>query len=335
MNAFLNQNQASPPSAPFAGPAVSAKPGGASLTSGVSMPLVWGRAALASGPVCEPAALGWPGWSPHPRVRWAFSGRHGGVSQPPFDRFNLGDHVGDAPAAVAHNRAAWGAALAARSVPKASSVRPIYLHQVHGMDCLRLAKDSPDGLSADAALALVPGLACTVMVADCLPVLFCHAGGAAVAAAHAGWRGLAGQGGWGVLEAAFEAWCEALLPIGVARDRRALAQQTRVWLGPCIGPSAFEVGLEVQAALQVGVPAAQRPSFDAAFVPLGAGKCLADLAALARLRLSALGLQDVSGNDSGAAWCTHSQASWFFSHRRDAAGLGSSGRMAASIWLVD
>jgi hypothetical protein len=161
-------------------------------------------------------------------------------------------------------------------------------------------------------------VACTVMVADCLPVLLCDSQGRWVAAAHAGWRGLAGDGKQGVLE----------VLLSSATLRETPAQDILVWLGPCIGPRAFEVGAEVRAAFCDADPAA-----DALFEPLGSGQFLADLAGLARRRLGLLGLHQVHGNNSQPLWCTATQSDRFFSHRRDSRVLGQSGRMAACICL--
>jgi YfiH family protein len=158
------------------------------------------------------------------------------------------------------------------------------------------------------------------MVADCLPVLFTNTQGQAVAAAHAGWRGLAGQGGVGILEATHQSFL--VLAQG---DQARQAAETMVWLGPCIGPTAFEVGDEVRAAFTASDPLAG--DF---FTPLVSGKWLADLAGLARLRLRALGISQIYGNDSSAAWCTMGNASHFFSYRRDRV----TGRIGASIWLT-
>ena len=241
----------------------------------------------------------------------AFSSRCAGVSPPPFDHWNLGDHVGDQPAAVAANRALLRERLGAR---------PVFLRQVHGVEAVEIGLDSPDGIAADACWTVQPGVACTVMVADCLPLLLSAADGGSVAAVHAGWRGLLGADGRGVLEALCERW-----PAARTAEQRA---GLRVWLGPCIGPSAFEVGAEVMRAYTEADAQAAR-----AFVPLaGTDKWLADLAGLARLRLARLGISEVAGNDGGPSWCTLTQRSSFFSHRRDAARLGSTGRMAASIW---
>ena len=261
-----------------------------------------------------------PEWPAPPGVRALFTTRGGGISPVPFDSLNLGDHVGDDPHAVAANRAILTGALGAR---------PVFLQQVHGTEVLRLQADTPDGTQADACLSTEPGLACSVMVADCLPVLFADTGAPQVAAAHAGWRGLAGQSGRGVLETSFDALVAQAQRRHPQRSRATIAADTLVWLGPCIGPTAFEVGPEVRAAFLATDAAAC-----ACFTALPAGKWLADLAALARQRLHAMGLTRCYGNDSSAPWCTVGQVSDFFSHRRDAARLGSTGRMAACIWLA-
>jgi YfiH family protein len=251
---------------------------------------------------------GWivPDWPLPPGVRAVCTIRTGGVSLAPCDSLNLGDHVGDAPDAVAANRALFAQALAAR---------PVFLHQVHGHSVVRLTGNEPDGITADACLTTAAGVACTVMVADCLPVLLALRDGSAVAAAHAGWRGLAGTRGRGVLEAVWES----------LRDTGAQAHDAMAWLGPCIGPAAFEVGPEVKAAFESHDRAAS-----ALFRTHGPGKWLADLPGLARLRLRALGISQLYGNDGGPGWCTVADASRFFSHRRDRVG----GRFAAAIWRL-
>jgi polyphenol oxidase len=256
-------------------------------------------------------------------VRAVFTTRHGGCSAAPFDSLNLGDHVGDAADKVAENR---------RTLQTAIDARPVFLRQVHGTSSIELQSATPDGQTADACLTATRQLACTVMVADCLPVLFATEDGLLVGAAHAGWRGLAGQGTEnaaekGVLEVFYESFS------AVAQGIRARAAiKTIAWLGPCIGPNAFEVGPEVKAAFACG-----SCESDACFSDLGNGKYLADLPALARLRLRALGIDAVYGNDGSDAWCTVRQPRRFFSHRRDAApgvnALRSTGRMAACIWL--
>ena len=252
------------------------------------------------------------------------STRQGGVSLPPYDSLNLGDHVGDDSACVQANRQALAQTLGAH---------PVFLQQVHGWAVQTLNAQTPDGLVADACITATPGVVCTAMVADCLPVLWTHRSGAVVAAAHAGWRGLLGQGGYGVLEAVFDAIChfpEAQWS-GNAPDQ--IAQDLHVWLGPCIGPEAFEVGPEVRAAF-LAVAGAGASQIQACFQTLPGGKYRADLPALARQRLRALGVASLWGNDSSPSWCTVSQPSLYFSHRRDAARLGATGRLAAGVWLA-
>jgi len=228
------------------------------------------------------------------------STRAGGVSGGPYAALNLGVAVGDEPAAVATNRERFAGAL--------NGAQPLWLRQVHGArvvkaDAAALAAATPD---ADAAWTDQPGVACVVQVADCLPVLLAHPLGHGVAAAHAGWRGLAG----GVIDAAVVALCE-----GTGADPGDLL----AWLGPCIGPAAFEVGADVRnafaddAALFVHTPRAN-----------GDVRWHADLAGLARRRLFRLGLRRVHGG----GWCTVNDPSRFFSYRRD----GVTGRMAAAIW---
>ena len=250
-------------------------------------------------------------WPAPPRVRALCTSRHGGSSTGVYDTLNLGTHVGDAPASVAANRAALAQAL---------GVRPVFLTQVHGSRLLMLDAASADEQVADAAMTQQPGLACTVMVADCLPLLMTDRLGTRVAAVHAGWRGLAGVRGLGVLEASCQAFWSDSLATGPAK-----AADLMVWLGPCIGPSAFEVGEEVRQLF-----VAHDPNSARLFLPKAPGKWLADLPGLARQRLSALGVTRVYGNDGSPPWCTVSQSSRFFSHRRDRV----SGRMAACIWLA-
>lgn len=240
-----------------------------------------------------------PAWAAPAAVRSACSTRSGGVSSAPYDTLNLGDHVGDDAAAVAGNRRRFAGELGAR---------PVFLKQVHGTGVVRLGPDTPDGTEADACWTTERGLACTMMVADCLPVLLADKAGTRVGAAHCGWRGLAG----GVLEA-------LVGEMAVARGELV------AWLGPCIGPDAFEVGGEVREAFVASDPGAA-----ACFRPLAAGKFFADLQALARRRLQALGFSEVAGNDGTPAWCTVTESSRFFSHRRDRV----SGRFAAAAWLA-
>lgn len=256
-----------------------------------------------------------PRWPAPAHVGAAFSLREGGLSQPPYDQLNLGDHVGDDPACVAENRRRWAAQLP-------GAARVAYLEQVHGTHVVALDAASADGQRADAAWTQAPGLACTVLVADCLPVLLCGRGGRPfVAAAHAGWRGLAA----GVLESTLTAVGEGMGPD---------AGNVMAWLGPCIGPQAFEVGDEVRAAFLAAAAGASRHRIEGHFRPgRQAGKWWCDLAGIARDRLRAAGVDAIYGNDGSASWCTWTQSATFFSHRRDAARLGASGRMAASIWI--
>ncbi len=251
------------------------------------------------------------------------STRLGGVSAPPWDQLNLGTAVDDDPAAVAENRRRFSAALSTPlSIPLSTvlaadgGVVPVFMRQVHGTRVLRLgAAHALPGApieEADACITTEPGLACTVQVADCLPVLFAAPEGGAVGAAHAGWRGLAG----GVLEATLAALCDAA---GCA------PADVRAWLGPCIGPDQFEVGADVWQAFEALPPAAEvRPG--ARFKPgRHAGKWLADLPGLARDRLQTAGVVYVAGG----TWCTVTEPSRFFSFRRD----GTTGRMAAAVWI--
>lgn len=280
-----------------------------------------------------------PDWPAPAGVQALCTTRAGGVSQGPYASMNLGTHVGDDPQAVQTNRARLQAALG-QSTPGA---RPVFLSQVHGTGVAALTASTPDNTEADACVATDAGVVCTIMVADCLPVLLAHTSGAVVGAAHAGWRGLAGQSGVGVLESAMRALFERFQTLALTSKAQAaienvannaesfetVARGTLAWLGPCIGPQAFEVGPEVREAF-----CAAGPQYSACFVPSPTqqGKWLADLAGLARLRLQAMGVTRIYGNDSSAAWCTVTQSARFFSHRRDTALLGGSGRLAACIW---
>ncbi len=266
-----------------------------------------------------------PQWPAPAHVRAAFTTRAGGVSVAPFDTLNLGDHVNDNADHVAQNRARLQAAVNARAV---------FLKQVHGVDVARLHASTADGLVADACIATERGVACTIMVADCLPLLFTNRAGSFVAAAHAGWRGLAGQGGQGVIESVYADFM-ALEPVNTAQPAtKNVANDVLVWLGPCIGPQQFEVGVEVKAAFEALQPGAAQHFAKITAATGLPEKYLANLPALARDRLHALGITQIYGNDGSDAWCTASNPSRFFSHRRDAASLGSTGRMAACIWLA-
>ena len=266
-------------------------------------------------PEANAASPAWlvPDWPAPARVRAICSTRAGGVSQGPFASLNLGDHVSDDAVAVAANRAIF-----ARQLPSGvGTAHPVFLQQVHGTELRWLDAHTPNGVTADACATRDAAVACVIMVADCLPVLFTHVDGSAVAAAHAGWRGLAGSvAGQGVLEST------------VQELRRESDSEILAWLGPCIGPEAFEVGAEVREAFCANDPAAAEH-----FQPLGEGKYLADLPALARQRLRKAGVQKIYGNDSSKSWCTVSNPSRFFSYRRDQRSLGGSGRFAVAAWL--
>lgn len=227
------------------------------------------------------------------------STRHGGTSAAPFDSLNLKPGIGDDDAAVARNQALFTKAL--------GGARPVWLNQVHGVRVVRLsaADLSAPVHDADASLTTERGIACTVQVADCLPVLFAAPGG--VAAAHAGWRGLAG----GVLEAT----------VAALRDATG-ADEVHAWLGACIGPAHFEVGEDVLRAFGSDPRQADPDHFRAA----QPGKWMADLPQLARDRLNACAV----ASTSGGTWCTMADASRFFSFRRDRI----TGRMAAAVWLA-
>lgn len=233
-----------------------------------------------------------PDWPAPAGVKACVTTRTGGVSLAPFDSLNLGDHVDDSPEAVAENR---------RRLTERFSIQPAWLKQVHG---IAVAHADPGQVAtADASWTATPGIACAAMTADCLPVLFCDRAGTRVAAAHAGWRGLAA----GVLEATLGTLA---VPAG----------DVLVWLGPAIGPQAFEVGPEVREAFVRQVPESAR-----AFVP-GAheGKLMADIYELARLRLAARGVTAVYGG----GLCTVTDPR-FFSYRRHP----RTGRFASLIWL--
>ena len=217
-----------------------------------------------------------------------------GDSRPPFDHFNLAGHVGDDPAAVAANRARLRSLLPAE---------PLWLDQVHGITVLA-AEQAVAGMKADASFARAPGVVCAVMSADCLPLLLAARDGSVVAAAHAGWRGMAN----GVIEA-------TLAALGLS------AEEIVAWLGPAIGSAAFDVGDDVRVAfLQHDAQAAL------AFHALGQGKWLCDLYRLARQRLLACGVP--AAQISGGDLCTYADARRFYSWRRD----GRTGRMVSLIW---
>lgn len=235
-----------------------------------------------------------PDWPAPAKVRACVTTRTTGGSQSPFASFNLGDHVGDDPSQVQSNRD-W--------LAQQLNCTPVWLEQVHGV---AVVEAQPATVAvADASWSRTPGVACSIMSADCLPVLFADRAGTCVAAAHAGWRSLVG----GVLE-------NTLAAMQIAPE------QTLVWLGPAIGPQVYEVGPEVREAFL-----AQHAQAEAAFVPsVRTGHWLADLYLLARTRLAAAGVQAVYGG----GFCTLTDQR-FYSYRRNAV----TGRMASLVWLAE
>lgn len=252
-----------------------------------------------------------PDWPAPPHVRAVFTTRSGGYSAPPYESLNLGRFVEDDAGCVERNRQRLDTSMGAPAH---------YLRQVHGLHALELTPQvAVDDVPADGAFSRYPGQVCTVVVADCLPILLCDKKGTWVAALHAGWRGLAGAQGVGIVEAFFK----RIMPEAPV-DKAQEATDLIAWLGPCIGPQAFEVGQEVREAFLEHSPQAAQ-----AFVALPGAKWLANLPLLARQRLRALGITDVYGNDGSAPWCTVGNPSRFFSFRRDR----GCGRHAACIWL--
>jgi hypothetical protein len=235
-----------------------------------------------------------PDWPAPANVQAFQTTRLGGASLAPYDSLNLGLHVGDDPVRVNRNR---------QSLSPYMPSEPVWMEQVHGIEVAN-ADAAACRVVADASVARQRGSVCVVMTADCLPVLLCDEDGTVVAAAHAGWKGLVA----GVIETTVK-------EMGVA------PQKLLAWLGPAIGPHAFEVGEEVRAAFM-----AHDAQAAAAFVPLAAaGKYRADIVRLARQRLDALGISRVYGS----TFCTYHQQDKFYSYRRD----GVTGRMGTFIWL--
>lgn len=243
-----------------------------------------------------------PDWSAPDRVRALSTTRAGGVSGRPWDSLNLGSHVEDNPDNVQQNR------LRLAESADLTSERIGWLNQVHGTDVVELTPDNVGQIAeADASYTRHPGIACAILTADCLPVVLSDSEGTVVGAAHCGWRSLCG----GVIENLVSAM--------------AVAPETlQAWLGPAIGPDSFEVGPEVRDAFLEYDPKAAR-----AFKAKGAraGHFMADIYALATLRLNHLGVSSVTGG----GLCTVQDSDRFFSYRRD----GQTGRMATLVWLVD
>ena len=242
-----------------------------------------------------------PDWPAPENVRSLQTTRNGGVSIAPYHSLNLGDHVGDAPLAVARNRMLLQPLLPSE---------PVWLKQVHGTVVVD-AEQADCWPEADACVSSHPGAACVVMTADCLSVLLCDDQGSVVGVAHAGWRGLCD----GVIEQTVQAM-------------KVQPANLMAWFGPAIGSQAFEVGDEVRAAF-----VAKQPQAAAAFIPspiVGEGsgegkKFLADIYQLARLRLNDVGVTRIYGG----GLCTYTDSANFFSYRRD----GVTGRMGTFIWL--
>jgi YfiH family protein len=239
-----------------------------------------------------------PGWIPAtwpapPGIRAGVTSRVGGVSRPPYASLNLGLHVGDDPAAVSENRTRLRNYLALPTEPH-------WLNQVHG---IHVSTDSQACIQADAGVTHQPGQVCVVMTADCLPVLLCDRAGTVVAAAHAGWRGLAA----------------GVIPETVLR-MQVDAANIMAWLGPAIGPRAFEVGDDVRNVYL---------DLDKAYAPVfrmhSPGKWLMDIYAAARLQLAGLGVTQVYGGE----YCTYENTELFYSYRRER----ETGRMASLIWI--
>jgi polyphenol oxidase len=242
-----------------------------------------------------------PNWPAPANVHALQTNRDGGCSIAPYDSFNLGDHVKDNPIHVAQNRQ-----LLSQYLPS----EPVWLHQVHGMHVVDAAQTTcvPD---ADASFTTHNNVVCVTMTADCLPVLLCDVNGTVVSAVHAGWRGLCD----GALEASIHEVC---------RVANIESNQLMAWLGPAIGPNAFEVGDEVRAQFM-----AIDSKSEVAFKPHG-DKWLCDLYAIATQRLSNLGVTQIYGGGHNENFCTFTEKEKFFSFRRD----GETGRMATLIWLA-
>ncbi len=233
-----------------------------------------------------------PDWPAPANVQAGSTCRTGGVSRPPYDSLNLALHVGDDPAHVAHNRQRL-----------ALPAEPLWLEQVHSLKAVDAGRDYASPPKADAAYSRQAGRICAVMTADCLPLLICDRQGQEVAAIHAGWRGLLG----GIIENTLACLV-------------APAEELLVWLGPAIGPQAYEVGEEVRQAFVQHSPQAAE-----AFVAGRAGHWWMDIYALARQRLVAKHVTSIHGG----TLCTFSDPEHYYSYRRD----GVTGRMASVIWF--
>lgn len=233
-----------------------------------------------------------PDWPAPNGVHAATTLRSGGVSVGPYSSLNPAMHVGDDADAVVSNRRIISERLALPA-------EPVWLEQVHGSRVVKAGVDACPP-QADASYTDEPGVVCVVMSADCLPLLFCSADGARIAAVHAGWRGLLA---------------------GIISNTVAVLGESglHVWLGPAIGPEAFEVGSEVRAAF-----VQKSPAFAEAFILQANGKWLSDIYQLARIELNAIGATNIYGG----GFCTVTDPNRFYSYRRDTV----TGRMATLIW---
>ncbi len=231
------------------------------------------------------------------KVKALITQRNDGVSADGFASFNLASHVGDDPAAVMTNRA-----ILRHEVPLPSE--PYWLHQTHSAQSVELPYEYRPDMPCDASYTSLVGKVCAVMTADCLPLLICNRAATEVAAIHAGWRGLAG----GIIESTI-------------KRMRTPAHELHVFLGPAIGPQAFEVGSDVKAAF-----INESPSLESCFTNKPQeGKFNCNIYQIARHKLTNLNVAYVGGGEE----CTYSQADDYFSYRRD----GQTGRMASLIWL--
>ncbi|MDP0365951.1 peptidoglycan editing factor PgeF [Glaesserella parasuis] len=237
-----------------------------------------------------------PTWSVPDFVHAFTTTREGGVSQAPFDSLNLGDHVTDDPQLVQTNREIL---QEQGNLPHF----PLYLTQTHSTRVLRLPYEQND-IEADAVYTNQANQVCLVMTADCLPVLFCSKDGKEIAAAHAGWRGL----------------CDGVLEATVA-EFECEPENICVWLGPAIGPTAFQVGEDVIEQFCAFDPQAREAFVADEYI---SGKFLGNLYQIAHQRLNKLGITEIAGGD----YCTYCDAEQFFSYRRDKV----TGRMATLIW---
>ncbi len=237
-----------------------------------------------------------PNWPVPPNVKALQTTRTGGVSQGAYTSLNLGAHVNDDPIAVAKNRQLLSAYLPSE---------PVWVNQVHGVEVIDAAASSCLE-NADASFTTKPNVVCVTMTADCLPVLLCDKKGTVVAAVHAGWRGL----------------CDGVIEAAVAK-MQVPANEILVWLGPAIGPNAFEVGDDVRKQFM-----AKESKAALAFIPHG-DKWLCNMYQIAQQRLNAVGVTEIYGASVNEDFCTYTDEVRFFSFRRD----NVTGRMASMIWL--